>query len=76
MEIFTNGLFPATRHRVVVPEAEVLRRQPRQSFVFFIHPNDETLVEPIHGQKPLKSKYNPITAGDHTRRQFSKTYKF
>ena len=30
MEVYTNGLFPSTRHRVVVPAEEVVRRRARQ----------------------------------------------
>ena len=29
MEVYTNGLFPSTRHRVIVPEEEVVRRRAR-----------------------------------------------
>ena len=36
--------FPATRHRVVVPEQEFRRRSPRQSIVFFVHPDDQVVV--------------------------------
>jgi isopenicillin N synthase-like dioxygenase len=44
MEIYTNGVYPATRHRVVVPEEELIRRQPRQSLVFFLQPDAETVA--------------------------------
>ena len=75
-EVFTNGLFPATRHRVVVPAEEVLRRQARQSFVFFVHPDDETVAQPIHGQQPKDPvKYgSKITARQHLINQFAVTY--
>ena len=33
--------FPATRHRVVVPEQEFRRRSARQSIAFFVHPDDQ-----------------------------------
>ena len=37
--------FPATRHRVVVPEQEFRRRSPRQSIAFFVHPDDQVMIE-------------------------------
>ena len=55
MEIFTNGLFPATRHRVVVPEKEVIRKQPRQSMVFFIIPGLTT--QEIHHRDSLAKTF-------------------
>ena len=36
--------FPATRHRVVVPEQEFRRRSPRQSIAFFVHPDDQVMI--------------------------------
>jgi hypothetical protein len=40
-EMLTNGLYPATRHRVIIPEAEWKQRVARQSIAVFIHPNDD-----------------------------------
>ena len=76
MEVFTNGVFPATRHRVVVPTEEVRLRHPRQSFVFFVHPDDETVAQPIHGQEPkdVKKYGAKITAKQHLINQFAATY--
>eukprot|EP00094_Tigriopus_californicus_P006531 TCALIF_06288-PA protein Name:"Similar to DDB_G0283291 Probable iron/ascorbate oxidoreductase DDB_G0283291 (Dictyostelium discoideum)" AED:0.34 eAED:0.34 QI:0/0.4/0.16/1/0.4/0.5/6/0/328 len=74
-KIFTNGKFPATRHRVVIPEEEIRRRQPRQSFVYFIHPDDSTLVKPILDEEPKLEKYQGINALQHLVNQFSATYR-
>ncbi len=75
MEIWTNGLFPATRHRVVVPAEETLLRTHRQSFVLFSHPEDDVTVEPIHGEAPKSDKYKPINARKHLIQQFLATYQ-
>ena len=47
LEIYTNERLPATLHRVVIPEKEVKRRCTRQSIVFFVQPNNETLISPL-----------------------------
>ncbi len=52
LEILTNGLFPATLHRVVVPQEEVGRGQCRQSIGFFANTDDAVLLEPVKGEKP------------------------
>ena len=41
LEAMSGGRYPATRHRVRVPEQELRRRTSRQSIVFFVHPDDE-----------------------------------
>ena len=65
MEIFTNGRFPATRHRVVVPEEEVTRRRHRQSFPFFVHVDDATLVQPLNSEEPRCERYRPVNSRAH-----------
>ena len=45
LEAMSGGRYPATRHRVRVPEEEIRRRTRRQSIVFFVHPDDEVGVE-------------------------------
>ena len=76
MEILTNGLYPATRHRVVIPEEEIIRKQPRQSFVFFINPEDDVLLRPIVNlEKPIPKKYEPkLNAWEFQNRIFNATY--
>ena len=76
METYTNGLFPATKHRVVIPPEEIRRKSPRQSFVFFVHPDDQVVAKPIKGQDPKKEKYaTGVTARQHVLNQFASTYK-
>ena len=72
LEALTGGLFPATRHRVVVPEQEIRRRTKRQSIVFFIHPDDAVVCEPLAGPDP---RYQPVTARQHLENRFAATYE-
>ena len=43
LEAMSGGQFPATKHRVVVPEQEFRRKTLRQSIAFFVHPDDEVV---------------------------------
>ncbi len=65
MEIFTNGLYAATRHRVVAPEDEAGRGLPRQSFAFFVTSDDAATLRPILGEEPLLPRYGPVSARRH-----------
>ena len=47
LEMFTNGKLPATLHRVVIPEEELKQKTTRQSIVFFVHPDHETMISPL-----------------------------
>ena len=76
METYTNGLFPATRHRVVVPVEEVRRRKARQSLAVFLHPDRSEVARPIHGEEPNSSKYClGINAAEYKFRQFARKGK-
>ena len=72
LEALTGGLFPATRHRVMVPEQERRRSTKRQSIVFFIHPDDAVVCEPLAG---ADSRYPPVTARQHLENRFAATYE-
>ena len=56
LEMFTNGRLPATLHRVIIPEEEIKKRAIRQSIVFFVHPDHETMISPL-----------PTYLGDHEK---------
>lgn len=73
-EMLSNGLYPATRHRVMVPEAEMKRKTCRQSIVLFVHPNNDVLIEPLPGLNG-PPKYEPVTAYQHLMNRFSATYR-
>ena len=47
LEMFTNGRLPATLHRVIIPEEEIKKKTTRQSIVFFVHPEHETMISPL-----------------------------
>jgi len=71
LENFTSGRFPATRHRVVVPEQEFRRQSARQSIAFFVHPDDQVMCSPLDGPDP---RYPPVTALGHLENRFRATY--
>jgi len=71
LENLSCGRFPATRHRVVVPEQEFRRRSPRQSIAFFVHPDDQVECSPLEGPDP---RYPKVTALGHLENRFRATY--
>merc|ERR1712106_1285171 len=73
LEMWTGGLFPATRHRVIIPEEEVLKSVPRQSIVFFVRPDNEVVVEPVDSDV---KDYSAVVDLDRVQRRFSETYQF
>ena len=76
MEIFTNGLYPATRHRVVVPPEETVRRTHRQSLAFFVHVDDAITLRPIgDDQVPASDRYRPVKCASHLDALFKATYR-
>jgi isopenicillin N synthase-like dioxygenase len=65
LQLATNGMIPATTHRVVNPETG--RNRSRYSMPFFVHPRPEVLLQPasttVSPERP--AKYTPITAHDY-----------
>ena len=57
MEIWTGGEIVATKHRVLVPEEERIRRTERISIVFFSFPDFDTMVQPPTGPAVNAGKY-------------------
>ena len=45
LECWSNGLFKATLHRVVLPKEREKLRKARQSIVFFTNPDDNYVIE-------------------------------
>ena len=72
MEIWTNGAFPATSHRVRRVEQE------RYSFPFFCSCDYHTVVEPLPGfvgpDRP--ARYPPVLAGAHLFAQTAQTFTY
>ncbi len=57
----TNGVIPATTHRVVNPEDD---GSPRYSMPFFVHPHSEAVLSCIPSCQGTGAKYSDITAGE------------
>ncbi|XP_046556650.1 proline hydroxylase buaE-like isoform X2 [Haliotis rubra] len=70
MQRWTADKLKATKHRVLVPEAELKKRQSRQSLAFFVHPNDEVIIRCLDGS----DKYEPISSIDYLNYRFNVTY--
>ncbi len=59
MQVLTNGVLPATTHRVVNPADPTQRRY---SMPFFVHPNPDTMLECIPSCMGAGQKYAPINS--------------
>lgn len=82
MQRFTNGRAKSTLHRVVSPAARIPRKDgdedeilpARYSIPFFVHPNPETLIDPIILDEGEVKKYKAVRAGEwrdyNTRRNY------
>lgn len=73
LQMWTNDAFIATEHRVLVPAAEHLLRQPRRSMAFFVHPDDEVVLTPLDGSQGATP---PVTAKQHLENRFAATYQY
>ncbi|ESO84919.1 hypothetical protein LOTGIDRAFT_168176 [Lottia gigantea] len=71
MQRWTADKLIATKHRVLIPESEVLKNKGRQSIAFFIHPDDDFVIKCLDGS----DKYKPISALDYLNWRFSLTYQ-
>jgi len=49
LSIWTQGKYPALRHRVVIPENSVTRSKGRHSIAYFVHPDNLTPIVPLEG---------------------------
>ena len=65
LQRLTAGLIPSTTHRVLNPSIE-RAKFPRYSFPFFLHPNQDYLIDPLPDCVAKTGKVEaPITAGDY-----------
>ncbi|KAL4222167.1 hypothetical protein ACF0H5_018207 [Mactra antiquata] len=69
MQRWTSDHLIATAHRVLIPEAELKLRQPRQSVAFFIQPNNETMITCLDGS----DKYTPMTSRQYLDMRINET---
>ena len=72
LEIWSNGLFPATIHKVVIPQDADKANKDRHSFIFFVQPDENCLVEPLIENESSGKSYKKITSGDHIKNMFAK----
>lgn len=72
MQRWTGDRLKSTRHRVSIPSEECHRRVPRRSLAFFVHPDDDTVIECLDGSQ----KYPPITAYDYLWQRLKATYEY
>jgi len=78
MQRWTNHVFCSTKHRVMIPTDDRVKRRKRSrySVAFFCHPNNDTEIACLESCKepnrpPL---YPPITAGDYLLSRLQATY--
>lgn len=70
MQRWTADKLKATKHRVLIPQEELKKRQNRQSIAFFVHPDDNIMIECLD----KSNKYEPISSLDYLNQRFSATY--
>merc|ERR1711988_152558 len=70
MQIFTNGLYQSTLHRVVNCSG-----RERYSMAFFMDPNFDSIVAPIRHCDGPKAKFEPIAAGQLKLAKYSAVWK-
>ena len=58
------------KHRVLIPEEEVKKRIVRRSLAFFVHPDNDVIVECLDGS----NKYPPVTGMGYLQQRFAATY--
>lgn len=65
-------LFLKQKHRILVPQLNDCQRLiPRQSTVFFLQPDDDTMVTPFDGSQ----KYDAISAKEYLASRLEHTYE-
>nr|XP_053657371.1 uncharacterized protein LOC128706505 [Cherax quadricarinatus] len=72
LQYWTADKLRATEHRVLIPKEEMLKKIPRRSVVFFVHPDNPVLVKPIDGS----TSYDPVTVKMHIDKRFEDTYQY
>jgi isopenicillin N synthase-like dioxygenase len=72
-EIWTNGYWRATPHRVVN-----VADRPRHSVAFFFDPNYDCVIEPFDAfvTQDRPARYDPTTMGAHVQRGFDGTFAY
>lgn len=81
LSYWTGGLLKSTIHRVKFPAKVQETGQDRYSIVFFSHPNDDTLLEPVPSKivreiknRGANSATTYLTAKEHLDKRLAATY--
>lgn len=67
LQRYTNGRVKSTRHRVVSPSLDRFQGDmlpARYSIPFFVHPDPETMIDPITLSGDEEKLYEPVNAGE------------
>ncbi|RXG52973.1 hypothetical protein Avbf_09269 [Armadillidium vulgare] len=57
LQKFTSGRLRATPHRVLIPEEEGRKRNPRKSIAYFLAPDNDVILKPIEEPKDETKSY-------------------
>ncbi|ODQ80638.1 hypothetical protein BABINDRAFT_47743 [Babjeviella inositovora NRRL Y-12698] len=83
LSYWTSGILKSTIHRVRFPAKSQETGQDRYSIVFFSHPNDETLLEPVPSpiirevkNRGANAAEKVVTAHEHLQKRLAATYSF
>ncbi|ESO92160.1 hypothetical protein LOTGIDRAFT_233214 [Lottia gigantea] len=71
LQRFTSDKLLATKHRVRIPEDDVLKQSTRQSQAFFLHPDNDVIIRCLDGN----DAYEPISSIDYLAWRFNKYFK-
>lgn len=81
LSYWTAGILKSTVHRVRFPESSVMENKDRYSIVFFSHPENDTLLEPIPSDivrkvegRGANNNTEFLTAKQHLDKKLNKTY--
>lgn len=78
LDIWSEGRYPALKHRVIIPEEDTVRNRGRSSRAFFVHSVPESLVGPLKIIKDLSGTNNEngkyITSQQFLENKFIATY--
>ncbi|KAF1993963.1 Clavaminate synthase-like protein [Amniculicola lignicola CBS 123094] len=75
MQRLTNGRCRSTLHRVVSPRTSGDLLPARYSIPFFIHPDPETMIQPVTKEEGEFRKYETVNAGEWRVMNTMKNYR-
>lgn len=78
LQRYTNGRVKSTMHRVVSPSAKRFSGAilpARYSIPFFVHPDPETMIDPITLREGEEKLYEPVNAGEWRTMHTANNYR-